>query len=100
MKKLLALSIIALFSLNINAQDKAPAKEDQINSALQAAPKEKRDEATVLGFDDKGNVVVLKKDVLIGDVIAYLKTHGIQSKNYFTPVHLQAFYKEGYGYKE
>ena len=61
MKKLLALSIIALFSLNINAQDKAPAKEDQINSALQAAPKEKRDEATVLGFDDKGNVVVLKK---------------------------------------
>jgi len=37
----------------------APA--DQIASALQAAPKERRNEATVLGYNEQGKVVTLRK---------------------------------------
>jgi hypothetical protein len=61
MKKILTIITAAFFIINVNAQDKVPSNEDQINSALQAAPKEKRAEATVLGFNDKGDVIVLKK---------------------------------------
>jgi len=42
------------------AADVAPAA-DQIASALLAAPKERRTDATVLGYTDKGEVVTLRK---------------------------------------
>lgn len=48
-------------TININAQNKVASTEDQINSALQAAPKEKRADATVIGFNEKGDEVVLKE---------------------------------------
>lgn len=38
-----------------------PSKEIQIKTAVMAAPEEKRDGATVLGFDEKGNLVTLRK---------------------------------------
>jgi hypothetical protein len=37
------------------------APGDQIASALQAAPKERRNEATVLGYNEQGKVVTLRK---------------------------------------
>jgi hypothetical protein len=40
--------------------DVAP-QADQIASAIQAAPKERRNDATVLGYNDKGEVVTLRK---------------------------------------
>src|SRR5437879_6471551 len=48
------------------AADVAPAA-DQIASALLAAPKERRTDATVLGYNDKGEVVTLRKGS--GDLI-------------------------------
>ena len=57
MKTLLTL---AAFSAPLFAVDVAP-KEDQIASAVLAAPKDRRAAATVLGYDDKGEVVTLRK---------------------------------------
>ncbi|MDH5379506.1 MAG: hypothetical protein OEW75_01560 [Cyclobacteriaceae bacterium] len=37
------------------------SKDDAINSALLAAPEDKREGATVLGFDESGKTVVLRK---------------------------------------
>ena len=61
MKKIIILSSIALLIATVNAQTKVPSKEYQINSAIQAAPKEKRADVTVLGYNSKGDIVVLKK---------------------------------------
>ena len=33
-------------------------------------------------------------------IIGYLQERGIQSRNYFAPIHLQPFYKERFGYRE
>jgi dTDP-4-amino-4,6-dideoxygalactose transaminase len=33
-------------------------------------------------------------------LIVYLQERGVQSRNYFTPIHLQPFYKERFGYRE
>ena len=30
----------------------------------------------------------------------YLKEHGVSCRPYFTPIHLQPFYREMFGYKE
>ena len=57
MKTLLTL---AAFSAPLFAVDVAP-KEDQIASAVLAAPKDRRAAATVLGYNDKGEVVTLRK---------------------------------------
>jgi hypothetical protein len=42
------------------AQD-VPNKQDQIAAALQAAPEESRDNATVMGYDQSGALIVLKQ---------------------------------------
>ena len=42
------------------AVEVAPAA-DQVASAIQAAPKERRNEATVLGYSPKGELVTLRK---------------------------------------
>jgi len=44
-------------------------------------------------------VVRLDKNVNRDGVIEYLKDQGVQSKPYFTPIHLQPFYTEMFGYK-
>ena len=33
------------------------------------------------------------------DLMAYLQEHGIPSRPYFTPIHLQPFYREKFGYQ-
>jgi len=48
------------FAISVNAQNFL-SKEDQINSAVQAAPENKRNNATVIGYNEQGNQVVLRK---------------------------------------
>jgi hypothetical protein len=60
MKTLLTLSLFLSITVSGFAQV-IPSKEIQIKTALMAAPEEKREGATVLGFDEKGNLVTLKK---------------------------------------
>ncbi len=57
---LVFLSLGLLASGSAFALDVAPAA-DQIASSIQAAPKERRADATVLGYSDKGEVVTLRK---------------------------------------
>lgn len=58
MKKLLLLSVALFLSSSAIAQI---SKEDQIKSALLAAPAEARDGAHVYGFDKDGKFVTLRK---------------------------------------
>ncbi len=48
------------FATSINAQNFL-SKEDQINSAIQVAPENERNNATVIGYNERGNQVVLRK---------------------------------------
>jgi len=43
--------------------------------------------------------VIRVPEEIRNDLIDYLKENGISSKPYFTPIHLQPFYKEEFGYK-
>ena len=45
-------------------------------------------------------VIHLKKGINRDGVIKYLNQEGVQCKPYFTPIHLQPFYGEMFGYKE
>lgn len=60
MKTLFAFSLF--FCLQFTGFSQAiPAKETQIKTALLAAPEEKREGATVLGYDENGKLVTLRK---------------------------------------
>jgi len=59
MKYFIALSLLFLFNFSY-AQEILPA-EIQIKTALQAAPQDQKDNATVLGYDSNGKLVVLRK---------------------------------------
>jgi perosamine synthetase len=45
-------------------------------------------------------VVQVNKEINRNKVMKYLKEHGVSCRPYFTPIHLQPFYKEMFGYKE
>ena len=45
-------------------------------------------------------VIRLDKDINRDSVIEYLNQEGVQCKPYFTPIHLQPFYRKMFGYKE
>ena len=45
-------------------------------------------------------VVKLKRGIDRNKVIKYLNEEGVQCKPYFTPIHLQPFYRKMFGYKE
>ncbi|WP_276496230.1 hypothetical protein [Pontibacter litorisediminis] len=56
--------LLALFSVNALAQGQASTKAPaaaQIKAALLAAPADKRDGAAVYGYDNSGNLVLLRK---------------------------------------
>jgi hypothetical protein len=56
------LSIIALqLAFTCASQNKVPSPEVQIKSALLSAPADKRDNATVYGYSEKGEIITLKK---------------------------------------
>ncbi len=45
-------------------------------------------------------VVMLDEGIDRDNIIGFLHEHGIQSRNYFAPIHLQPFYRERFGYRE
>ena len=45
-------------------------------------------------------VVQVSEDINRNKVMQYLKGHGVSCRPYFTPIHLQPFYREMFGYKE
>jgi perosamine synthetase len=45
-------------------------------------------------------VVQVSKEINRNKVMEYLKEHGVSCRPYFTPIHLQPFYREMFGYKE
>jgi len=45
-------------------------------------------------------VIRLKKGISRDQVMQYLNQEGVQCKPYFTPIHLQPFYKDMFGFKE
>ncbi len=61
MKKNYLLVAFLFFFLSGCAQDNIPNQEVQIGGALMAAPEDVRAEATVYGFDKKGDFVLLKE---------------------------------------
>jgi hypothetical protein len=52
---------VFLLFVSVESFAQTPAKEIQIKLAQLAAPDELREKATVYGFDDKGEILVLKK---------------------------------------
>ena len=61
MKSSLLFLLLALMLDKTSGQSKIPSPEIQIKLALLAAPEEKRGGAMVYGYDDKGNLTVLRK---------------------------------------
>jgi hypothetical protein len=64
MKKMPACYLVAFFTVLVSASGSAQAvipSEVQVKMALLAAPAEKRDGATVMGYDAAGKLVVLRK---------------------------------------
>ena len=45
-------------------------------------------------------VIRIKKGIRRDQVMQYLNQEGVQCKPYFTPIHLQPFYRKMFGYKE
>lgn len=45
-------------------------------------------------------VIEIKKDININEMIEFLKNNWVQSKNYFSPIHLQDFYINNYNTKD
>ncbi len=60
-KNHLLLPFAVMFTFGTVLAEHAAPPEEQIASAILAAPKERRAAATVLGYDDKGAVVTLRK---------------------------------------
>lgn len=67
MKNTVALSLFALlFGVTVSAQDaskevKVPSKESQIKTALYAAPDNEKEGAMIIGFQENGSTVVLRR---------------------------------------
>jgi len=61
MRNILFLSILILVEHPSFAQTKPPSAEVQIKSALMAAPADKRDGATVYGYSQNNELVILKQ---------------------------------------
>lgn len=61
MKKILTTAVLALAGFSTFAQTSIPSSEAQLKSALLAAPAEKQDGATVMGYNTSGDLVVLRK---------------------------------------
>src|SRR5690349_1912922 len=61
MRNIFSFAILILFILPSFAQNKPPSPEIQIKTALLAAPENKRDSATVYGYSQNNELVILKQ---------------------------------------
>ncbi len=60
-RNILIVILLPLLFTSACAQDNIPDKEGQINAAVQAAPEEERNGATVLGYTSSGELVTLRE---------------------------------------
>jgi len=60
-RNILIVILLPLLFTSACAQDNIPNKEGQINAAVQAAPEEERNGATVLGYTSSGELVTLRE---------------------------------------
>ncbi|WP_215226118.1 hypothetical protein [Echinicola shivajiensis] len=60
MKSILSIFLVTITVLPVLGQSSFPSKESQIKSAVLAAPEEGRLAATVYGFDEDGELVLLR----------------------------------------
>ena len=58
MQKLLFISVILLIT---SCMAQVPGKDEQISAAMQAAPEQFRNDATVLGYNSDGKLITLKE---------------------------------------
>jgi hypothetical protein len=56
-----ALLILFTSIITLSCTAQIPNKEQQISEAVKAAPEEKRTDATIMGFNDKGELVLIKQ---------------------------------------
>jgi hypothetical protein len=61
MKSILSLLFLLQAACSINAQNKVPGSEMQIKLAIMAAPSDKRDSATVYGYSDNKDFILLRQ---------------------------------------
>lgn len=62
MKQLSSIFILTLIFFRLDAQTiKVASREVQVRTAVLAAPADKRDSATIYGFDEKGEMIVLRE---------------------------------------
>lgn len=70
MKNILLFLSLLVFTINCNSQE-IPNKDEQISSAVMAAPEEYRADAAVLGYNANGTVVTLREgsnnQICLGD---------------------------------
>ncbi len=60
MKNLIILSLLLIFLISCSGQD-IPNREFQLKTATLAAPEHQRDEATIMGYNKNGEIVLLKE---------------------------------------
>ncbi|WP_439882306.1 hypothetical protein ACSX1A_03895 [Pontibacter sp. MBLB2868] len=61
MKNIFVILFFAFTALHVQAQTSVPTPEAQIKAAVLAAPTDKREGAAVYGFNEKGELVLLRK---------------------------------------
>jgi hypothetical protein len=61
MRRLSFLILLSVISTSATAQTKVPSKDIQIKAALLAAPADKRDSATVYGYAENSDMILLKQ---------------------------------------
>lgn len=60
MRSILSIFLVAITVLPVLGQSSFPSEESQIKSAVLAAPEEGRAAATVYGFDEEGELILLR----------------------------------------
>lgn len=61
MKIIIATFLLQIFFISAHAQDSIPSPENQIKTALMAAPESEQEGAAVMGYNQKGELVELRK---------------------------------------
>ncbi len=58
---LIPAALMLMMPFSCSSQESIPDKEGQIAAAVMAAPEDQRADATVMGYDDAGNLVTLRE---------------------------------------
>lgn len=61
MKTIISIFLLQALFITVQAQDTIPSPENQIKAALMAAPESEREDATVWGYNQEGELVQLRE---------------------------------------